>query len=155
MDESRYVTLNEIKEIMKKGEEVQIIDDATGEDITSVVLTQILHTVEKKERALPQEGLKWLLKYGGEALEELISNIQNIRKEAEKQIKTFVKKGKESASEEIKKTFFDALKEIRNTIKSFIPISTDYKKTLGEIKEIKKRLKRMEKRILKLEKNRK
>lgn len=159
MDKSKYVTLNDIKEIMNAGEEVQIIDDTTGEDITSVVLTQILHSEEKKGRFLPQEGLKWLLKHGGDALGELISNIQNIRREAEKHIRTFVKKRRESASEEIKKTILEAVKEIeenintfiRKVINNFLPISMDYKKIMGEIEGIKKRIEKMEKRLRKLE----
>jgi len=159
MDESRYITLNEIKEIMKKGEEVQVIDDRTGEDITSVILTQILHSEEKRERFLPQEGLKWLLKYGGDALGELISNIQNIGKEAEKRIKTFVKKGKEVSADEIKKSLLEAVKELeenlnsvfKKILKNFLPISSENKKILNEIESIKKRIEQIEKRLLKLE----
>lgn len=159
MDESRYITLNEIKELMKRGEEVQVIDDRTGEDITSVILTQILHSEEKRERFLPQEGLKWLLKYGGEALGEFISNIQNIRKEAEKRIKTFVKKGKESSAEEIKKSLLEVVKEVEENINNifkkilnnFLPITNENRRILNEIEGIKKRIERIEKRLLKLE----
>jgi len=162
MDESKYVTLKDIREIMRKGEEIQIIDDTTGEDITSVVLTQILHKEEKKERFLPQEGLKWLLKYGGEALGEVISNIQNIRKEAEKHIMTLVKRGKEVSPEEIKKSLLEAVREIeenlnnflKKALTNFLPISRENKKILNEIEGIKKRIERIENRLLKLERKR-
>jgi polyhydroxyalkanoate synthesis repressor PhaR len=162
MDESRYITLNEIKEIMKRGEEVQVIDGTTGEDITSVILTQIIHSEEKKERFLPQEGLKWLLKYGGDALGEVISNIQNIRKEAENRIKRFVRKSKESPSEEIKKFLVEAVSEIEENLNNFfkkninnlLPVSGENKKILSEIEKIKKRIEQMEKRILNLERKR-
>lgn len=39
--ESRYVTLEEIGEMVKAGAEVRIIDNRTKEDLTSVTLAQI------------------------------------------------------------------------------------------------------------------
>lgn len=41
----RYVKLEELAELVKKNQEVQIIDNSTGEDITSVVLSKVLSEV--------------------------------------------------------------------------------------------------------------
>ena len=38
--DSRYVTLLQIAELLREGEEVQIIDNATKEDLTEITLTR-------------------------------------------------------------------------------------------------------------------
>jgi len=70
--ESRYVTLEEIEEMIRSGREVSVIDAATGEDLTSVTLTQILLENERTRRtALPAAFLHQLIKYG-EAWQEFV-----------------------------------------------------------------------------------
>jgi len=39
---SRYVNLEEVAQILQQGNDVQVIDAATGEDITRLILTQII-----------------------------------------------------------------------------------------------------------------
>jgi hypothetical protein len=39
---SRYITLKGISELIEAGDEVRVIDNETGEDITNVALSQIL-----------------------------------------------------------------------------------------------------------------
>ena len=46
MTESRYVTLDEVAHFVQEGDEVQIIDNKTKEDITSVTLAQIVYEQE-------------------------------------------------------------------------------------------------------------
>ena len=48
-EEKRYITLSEISELIRAGREIQVIDHSTGEDITTVVLTQIILEQEKKQ----------------------------------------------------------------------------------------------------------
>ncbi len=65
--ESRYVTLPQIAELVRLGEDVRIIDNTTKEDLTSMTLAQILYEEEKKQsRALPLTALKDLLHASGE-----------------------------------------------------------------------------------------
>jgi hypothetical protein len=40
---SSYVTLEEIAQMIKEGNEVQVIDNKSGEDLTSVTLAQIVY----------------------------------------------------------------------------------------------------------------
>src|SRR2546427_6404797 len=69
--ESRYVTLEEIEEMIRAGREVTVVDAASGEDLTSVTLTQIILENERNHRAnLPSAFLHQLIKHG-EALEEI------------------------------------------------------------------------------------
>ena len=63
--ESRYVTLEEIEEMIRTGKEIQVVDAASGEDLTSVTLTQIILESERNHRAsLPSAFLHQLIKYG-------------------------------------------------------------------------------------------
>lgn len=63
--ESRYVTLDELEEMIRAGKEISVVDAASGEDLTSVTLTQIILENERSHRgALPTAFLHQLIKYG-------------------------------------------------------------------------------------------
>lgn len=56
--ESRYVTLQEIAVIVREGEDVKVIDNATKEDLTNVTLAQIIYEEEKRgESEAPKRSL--------------------------------------------------------------------------------------------------
>jgi polyhydroxyalkanoate synthesis repressor PhaR len=64
-EESRYVTLDEIEEMIRDGKEIAVVDAASGEDLTSVTLAQIILENERSHRAaLPSAFLHQLIKYG-------------------------------------------------------------------------------------------
>lgn len=46
--DSRYVTLQQIAELVRDGEDVKIIDNKSKEDLTNVTLAQIIYEEEKK-----------------------------------------------------------------------------------------------------------
>lgn len=55
---SCYVTLEEIGVLVKAGQAVRIVDNRTGEDLSSVTLAQVVVEEEKKQRrGLPLSGL--------------------------------------------------------------------------------------------------
>ncbi|MCU0556180.1 MAG: hypothetical protein MUF67_02585 [Desulfobacterales bacterium] len=67
--EKRYISLAEIGELVRGGDEVCIVDNATGEDLTSVILAQLLardrrETVEE----MPSGFLAQLIRKGGGTL---------------------------------------------------------------------------------------
>ncbi len=65
---SRYITLKGIAELIEQGEEVRVIDNETGEDITSIALSQILVDNERGGRAMPRSLLSSLIQRSGDAL---------------------------------------------------------------------------------------
>jgi polyhydroxyalkanoate synthesis repressor PhaR len=65
---SRYITLKGIAELIDQGEEVRVIDNETGEDITSITLSQILVDNERGGRAMPRSLLSNLIQRSGDAL---------------------------------------------------------------------------------------
>ena len=63
--ESRYVTLEELEELIRAGREISVVDVSTGEDLTSVTLAQIILENERNHRAtLPTAFLHQLIKHG-------------------------------------------------------------------------------------------
>jgi polyhydroxyalkanoate synthesis repressor PhaR len=71
--ESRYVTLDEIAEMVKGGLEVKIIDNRTKEDLTSITLAQIIFEEEKRDGQMPLGLLKRLIQGGGTAVQDFIT----------------------------------------------------------------------------------
>lgn len=66
---STYVTLLQIAEMIRAGEDVQIIDNATKEDKTDVTLALIIsEELRTKPRAVPLSTLKALIRHGGERI---------------------------------------------------------------------------------------
>ena len=63
--ESRYVTLEEIAEMIKGGAEVKIVDNRSKEDLTSVTLAQIIFEEEKKKSKMPLGILRDIIRTGG------------------------------------------------------------------------------------------
>ncbi len=63
--ESRYVTLEELEELIRAGKEISVVDVSNGEDLTSVTLAQIILENERSHRAtLPTAFLHQLIKHG-------------------------------------------------------------------------------------------
>ncbi len=66
---SSYVTLLQIAEMIRNGEDVQIIDNATKEDKTDVTLALIIsEELRNKPRAIPIATLKALIRNRGEKI---------------------------------------------------------------------------------------
>lgn len=88
-DRSRYVTLEEIARMIKEGEEVQIIDNKSGRDLTAVTLTQIIYEEEKEKSRMPLSMLRNLIQASGETLQEfwdrsVITPVVEVRTTAQK-----------------------------------------------------------------------
>jgi polyhydroxyalkanoate synthesis repressor PhaR len=66
---SSYVTLLQIAEMIREGEDVQIIDNATKEDKTDVTLALIIsEELRAKPRGIPLSTLKALIRNKGERI---------------------------------------------------------------------------------------
>ena len=65
---SRYITLKGIAELIETGEDVRVIDNETGEDITHVALSQILVDHERSNSAASRTLLSEMISRGGDAL---------------------------------------------------------------------------------------
>jgi polyhydroxyalkanoate synthesis repressor PhaR len=61
-----YVRLESVAELIRQGHEIQVIDHVSGEDLTAVILSQIILDQEKKQAgSTPREVLAGLVQAGG------------------------------------------------------------------------------------------
>lgn len=103
----QYITLEGIALLIRQGNEIQVVDHATGEDLTAVTLTQIIFEQEKKRSGfLPQDVLTGLIQAGGERLSTLRRTLaspleiaRQVDEEIEHRVHALINRG-ELASEE-------------------------------------------------------
>ena len=70
---STYVTLEDLADMVKSGEDFVVVDAKTGEDITRSVLTQIIFEQENKgQNLLPITFLRQLIRFYGDSIQNLI-----------------------------------------------------------------------------------
>lgn len=71
----KYVTLEDIAACIREGSEINVIDSQSGEDITKVILIQVILESEKnKEDILPVSFLHMLIKYGNQVAKDFFEN---------------------------------------------------------------------------------
>ncbi len=90
--ESRYVTLEEIEEMIRSGKEISVVDAVSGENLTAVTLTQIILEAERNHRGnLPTAFLHQLIKHGEEwqdfiqrSLKSSLENVTTSQREVDR-----------------------------------------------------------------------
>jgi len=99
---SAYITLEDVSDLIKKGFLIQVTDVGTGDDVTSLVLTQIVMNKAKEDNAiLPVSLLHLVIQYGEshlhdffeKYLETTIENYLGYRKQMDDQINTYMEMG--------------------------------------------------------------
>lgn len=72
---SRYVNLEDVTEMVREGEEVQVVDAKSGEDLTRVVLTQIIvEGAKDKDAGLPTDMLRQIIIASGRAQQQILTS---------------------------------------------------------------------------------
>ncbi|MFZ0548107.1 MAG: polyhydroxyalkanoate synthesis regulator DNA-binding domain-containing protein [Candidatus Promineifilaceae bacterium] len=97
----QYITLEGIADLIRSGEEVQILDNTNGEDLTALTLTQIIFEQEKKQGGfLPRSVLTGLVQAGGDTLGSLrrtlaspLDLFRHVDQEIERRLRILVKQG--------------------------------------------------------------
>ncbi len=102
--QSRYVTLDEISQMVRRGEEIRVVDNRTKEDLTAVTLTQIMLEEQKnKNNILPLSLCKNLIQEGGDCLSDWLQkgkeSLNSMRIETEEHIARLIEKGQETKGE--------------------------------------------------------
>lgn len=85
--QSSYVTLDEIAEMVRAGDEISIIDNKSGEDLTRVTLAQILFEEEKRDRrALPLNTLRLIIQSPSDLIAKLRTPVQDLREKTHQEV---------------------------------------------------------------------
>jgi len=70
---SRYVNLDDLAALIRKGHDVKVVDAKTGQDLTRVILTQIItEDAKDKPTGLPLELLRQLIIASDEVRQEFV-----------------------------------------------------------------------------------
>ncbi|MBV9077307.1 MAG: polyhydroxyalkanoate synthesis repressor PhaR [Methylobacteriaceae bacterium] len=74
MGTSTYVTLEDLAQMVRQGEDFAVTDAKSGEDITRSVLAQIIFEQENKQgqNLLPTAFLRQLIRFYGDSLQSLV-----------------------------------------------------------------------------------
>src|SRR5262245_27758817 len=64
----QYITLEGIASLIQAGEQVQVLDNETGEDITAPILTQVVLQSRANSDRLPTHVLTGLIQAGGDTI---------------------------------------------------------------------------------------
>ncbi|MBI4516566.1 MAG: hypothetical protein HY699_12210 [Deltaproteobacteria bacterium] len=77
---SAYITLDGIKDLVRRGEDLRVTDNDTGEDLTAVTFAQIIFEEEKRKSGLLSlSALRWIIHQGGEAVHEIMGRVERGR----------------------------------------------------------------------------
>ncbi len=103
----KYITLDGIAALIRDGQEVQVIDHTSNEDLTALTLSQIIFEKEKKGGGfLPKSVLTSLVQAGGDTMNTLrrgltapLDLLRQVDDEIERRLQTLINRG-ELAKEE-------------------------------------------------------
>ncbi len=175
--ESRYVTLDEIAQMIKGGAEVKIIDNRSKEDLTSVTLAQIIFEEEKKRSQMPLGVLREIIRHGGEAvagfyqekvgtkiaerINEVKSKTESLREEVEQRVRgvTSVFRGDGAGSGPVKEVLAAserAVDELKSKVEASVKQALDAlggpSALAGEMERLHKKIQELEKKVEQLSK---
>jgi polyhydroxyalkanoate synthesis repressor PhaR len=164
--ESRYVTLDEIAEMVKAGAEVRIVDNRTKEDLTSVTLAQIIFEEEKKTSKMSLRTLKDLIRHGGERAQQFVEDtqaelrdrVEGLRQAAETRVQTLLTKGQATGdrAKDLVAASQEAVTQFQRRVDERVRTAVEGMSNLPEIKrelqQISSRLDEIDRRLKDLEK---
>jgi polyhydroxyalkanoate synthesis repressor PhaR len=164
--ESRYVTLDEIAEMIKAGAEVKIIDNRTKDDLTSVTLAQIIFEEEKKTSKMSLETLRDLIRHGGEVAQRLVEGtqaefrgrVEAVRAAAEQRVQNLISRGQATGdrARELVQASQEAVTALQRRIDERVRAAVEGMSALGEarrqLEEMTRRIEELERRLEELSK---
>jgi len=101
-EHSCYVTLEEIAQMIKDGEEIQVVDNKTKDDLTAVTLAQIIVEEEKKVARMPLKLLRGIIQSGNEALNDFYQRrvadpVTQLREDVERRVEGLFRRDERGA----------------------------------------------------------
>ena len=161
--DSRYVTLLQIAEMVRTGEDVQIIDNNTKDDLTEVTLAQIIYEEQKAHsRNVPLQTLKELIhsrteKVLGELRESPLGRLipgtvkpggdAPPASSAAPEVKASGDAAKSSLVEQAKHTLEDWQHQIDDRVKAVLPSFMPWQQLQHEVKRLSQRIEELEAKL--------
>jgi len=129
--DKRYITMDQLSKLIKSGEEVSIIDNSTGDDLTSAIVSQLIgREKDGKDRGVSPHVLMQLLRKGGGTLSDYAKKYTSLwqhaftmaEDEVDKLVNRLVKEKELSRSEgsKLKKEIINYTDSLKNWISDSI-----------------------------------
>jgi polyhydroxyalkanoate synthesis repressor PhaR len=159
--ESRYVTLDEIAEMIKGGAEVKIIDNRSKEDLTSVTLAQIIFEEEKKTSKMSLKTLLGLIRHGGEMAQQIVEGtqaefrgrVEAVRQAAEQRVQHLITRSQQTGDRardfvvSSQETVQAMQRKVDERVRTAMEGVTSFSETRRQFDEITGRIAELEKRL--------
>lgn len=146
-EQSTYVTLDEIEQMVKEGEELCIIDNSSKEDITHITLAHIIFEQEKANKGkLPVSALRGIIQSGEEFIQRLQSPVNQFKDEFRRKAEVVGEGGR--ALREFVESTQRAMDEMQRRIDDRMRDAVDQ---LTHIPEMRDDVHQLEARVVKLE----
>ena len=151
--DSRYVTLLQIAEMVRAGEEVQIIDNNTKDDLTEVTLAQIIYEEQKAHsRNVPLQTLKELIharteKVLADLREGPIGRLIPGTKVGEEKVEVVAKDSKPTLVDQAKEKFEEMQHNLDERVRTVMATFRPLQQLQQEVKRLNERLEELEKRF--------
>ena len=139
--ESRYVTLDEIAHMVKTGDEVRILDDRTGRDLTSVSLVQIIFEEEKRVSRMDLQLLGDLIRGGRQACRDVgttpaAGTLEALAEAAEQRARLAVRRADQAClrAGEMVASSQEALAQVQRKMNERVGAAFEVVATVGKLK---------------------
>ena len=93
-ESSTYITLEDVEGMVREGEELQIVDNSSGEDITGATLAHIVLEQQKVNPSFPLSALRGIIQSGEEFFARLQSPVTQFRQEFRRRAENLEDRGK-------------------------------------------------------------
>lgn len=155
MVDSCYVTLEDIAELIRNGENVCIIENSTGEDMTSVTLAQIILDEERrKKEVLPLNTFFELIRSSGETIKDFaiksigggVKEFSHVRDGISEHLEGWINRGAISPDEGSK--FITNIKKfVESKVKNAVENVQNISSMQSDVKDLKQKITNLEKEI--------
>ena len=152
-DASNYVTLDDVEELVRQGEELQIVDNSTGEDITGPTLAHIVLEQQKVNPSFPLSALRGIIQSGEEFFGRLQSPViqfrEEFRRRAEnledhgKSIRDFVD-GTQASIDEMQRSLDERFRDSVDQLTHIPEMRRELVSMAARVEELEERLARLE-----------
>lgn len=137
---SRYVNLDEIAALVRNGTDVQVVDAATGEDLTQMTLTQVIvESARTQSSALPLDLLRELIVTSDHVGREFITWYLKSAFDAYQKVQSAVEGGFSDVQSAVRSPF--------DSLRKFAQGSATQAPDTSEVDELRRRVAELESRL--------
>jgi len=162
---SRYITLDGVRQLVRAGEDVRVVDNESDEDLTAVTFAQIIYEDAKRQNggALTLPLFRWVIQRGDEAIRDLMRNVErgrealdSMREATEKRVQQLVRRPRASRP---RRRFLDELLQapqrqldqlqhrIDTQVRQSVERVTSHPAFQNELRRVERSVKRLEQRL--------